>query len=926
MGRNRKRLRARRITAYMILLFVLLAALNGKAQNATPGEDENGILRGTQSEDTSAVQQFMAGPSVFIQNVGQWADASVQFALDASGANVGMTDQGPRFQLFRQTSDGSDLSAPVPSEMIEFGMAFDGAARIAPTGRGQSDRTFNYLLGNATDHRKAVPSFNSVWYDDLYPGIALELTGKRTGIKYNFHVAPGADWRAIRVRYDGVEGLSLRPDGTLEIRVAEDWNTLTDSTPYIYQEVNGEKLTVAGRFSVLDGHTYGFEITGAYDPTLPIVIDPDIAWGAYLGGGSADIGHGVAVDSSGNVYATGETASSGWISGSGWDTTYNGGVVWGDGYIVKLSSAGAHLWSTYLGGASEEIGYGIAIDSNGNVYATGETYSDGWVSGGEDTMFGENHDGIIDGYVVKLDTNGGHLWSTYLGGTLLDVGGGIALDPSANVYATGTTGSTDWVNGGWDTILNADDSVGCYDGFVVKLDTDGAFVWSTYMGEASNDYAWGIAVDSGGNAYATGDTSSSGWVSGGEDNTLGGSVDGYVVKLDTNGGHVWSTYLGGDASEYGYGIAVDSSGNAYATGVTGSSDWVGNGWDTELGGATDGYVVKLDTTGTELWSTYLGGDDSEYGQGIAVDSNGSAYATGNTGGTPPGWVSDGWDTTHNGGANDAYVVKLNTDGTHLWSSYLGSTADDQGYGIAVDSNGGLCVTGSTTSSGWISDGWDVSYGGAKDGYVVKIDLFYISQHPLGAQLYIDSPYTATVAAANGQAPLSYQWTHNGTDIPGATDTVFSLPSVILSNAGTYACRVMDSINDTVTSMDAVLQVAEHIAIVTQPDSLTVPEGQPATFSVEISGGLGPISYQWKKDGGDITGADQSAYTIGSTRMGNEGDYTCVVTDEFVPENVVSDIATLTVIPGLPAAGGLALATAVLAMGLAGALRLRRRTK
>jgi hypothetical protein len=234
----------------------------------------------------AAVQQFMAGPSVFIENAGQWADGSIRFALDGSGANVGLTDQGPRFQLFRKTSTTSttftpstpgqalEKSAPAPTEMHEFAVVFDGAARVAPAGRGKSDRTFNYLMGDVTNHREGVSSFNSVWYEGLYPGVSLELTGSRTGIKYNFHVAPGADWRAIRVKYDGVEGLSLRPDGALEIRIAEGWDALADAAPYIYQEVNGEKVTVAGRFVLFHGHTYGFEVTGACDSSLPLIIDP----------------------------------------------------------------------------------------------------------------------------------------------------------------------------------------------------------------------------------------------------------------------------------------------------------------------------------------------------------------------------------------------------------------------------------------------------------------------------------------------------------------------------------------------------------------------------------------------------------------------------------------------------------------------------
>ncbi len=326
----------------------------------------------------------MKGPSVFIENAGQWADGAIKFALDGTGANVGLTDRGPRFQLFRREApvsgaeerDSSMPEAirqapdPKPSSMHEFALVFDGAATSAPVGRGQSDRKFNYVVGEAARHREGVSSFDAVWYENLYPGVSLELTGKRTGLKYNFHLAPGADPRLIRLRYENIEGLRLTPEGALEIQVKAGWEPLADGAPYVYQESRGEKKAIAGRFVLIDGNTYGFEVTGAYDATLPLVIDPEVAWSTYLGGGGEEQGRGIAVDSSGNCYATGDTLSSGWVSG-GWDTTRDGASR--DAYVVKLSRTGTHVWSTYLGGADQEEGNAIAVDTSGNCYVTGNT-------------------------------------------------------------------------------------------------------------------------------------------------------------------------------------------------------------------------------------------------------------------------------------------------------------------------------------------------------------------------------------------------------------------------------------------------------------------------------------------------------------------------------------------------------------------------
>ncbi len=709
----------------------------------------------TPPEAKAAVARYMAGPSVFIQNLGQWDAPEILFALDGTGANVGLTDRGPKFQLFRRAENGAaDKKAPdaekgigntpPPMEMHAFGLVFDGAAVATPVGRGQSDSTFNYTVGAPEKHREGVPAFNAVWYDNVYPGVHLEMTGRRSGVKYNFHVTPGADWRAIRLRYENIQGLSLRADGALEIRVRDGWEALTDGAPYIYQEIGGAKKSVDGRFVLIDGHTYGFEITGAYDATLPLVIDPAVEWGTYLGGTEDEYGRGISVDGSGNVYATGYTNSSGWVSG-GWDTTQNGGY---DGFVVKLSPAGAHLWSTYLGGTGHDYGYGIAVDGSGNCYVTGQTFSSGWVGGGWDTT----QNGGYDGFVVKLSPAGAHLWSTYLGGTEEDYGKGIAVDGSGNCHATGYTYSSSWLGGGWDITLN-----GSTDAYVVKLSPAGAHLWSTYLGGTGDDSGYGIAMDGSGNCYATGYTNSAGWMGGGWDTIQNGSNDGYVVKLSPAGAHTWSTYLGGTGDDAGRGIALDRSGNCFVTGFTNSSGWVSDGWDTILNGSGagyDGYVVKLSPVGAHLWSTYLGGKGNDWGYGIAVNGSGNAYATGYT--DSEGWVGGGWDTTQNGG-NDGYVVKLSTAGAHAWSTYLGGTRQDYGYGIALDRSGNCFVTGTTNSSDLVSGGWDITQDGGNDAFVVKVT----NLNQAGSLQVTLTPVGAVTAGAQWRRVTTTAWLDSG---------------------------------------------------------------------------------------------------------------------------------------------------------------------
>jgi len=305
-------------------------------------------------------------------------------------------------------------------------------------------------------------------------------------------------------------------------------------------------------------------------------------------------------------------------------------------------------------------------------------------------------------------------WSSYLGDSGNDSACGIALDSDGNCYITGYTGSSGWVSGGWDTTFAS-----TFDGYVAKLNPAGQHLWSTYLGGTSNDFGYDIAVDSSGNCYVTGATNSSGWISGGGQPIPGGQSDAYLVKLNAAGEHQWSTYLGGENNENGYGIAVDAAGNCYVAGSTHSSTWISGGWISTLGGERDGFLVKINAAGQREWSTYLGGIQLDDADDIAVDAQGNCYVTGVT--YSEGWVSGGWKTAY-GGYGDGFVVKFNAAGAHQWSTYLGGADMDDGDYITVDAVGNSYASGKTSSAGWIHGGWQTTFGGGyRDGFVVKLN-------------------------------------------------------------------------------------------------------------------------------------------------------------------------------------------------------------
>jgi uncharacterized repeat protein (TIGR01451 family) len=382
------------------------------------------------------------------------------------------------------------------------------------------------------------------------------------------------------------------------------------------------------------------------------------------------------------------------------------------------------VYSTYLGGSSTDLGLGIAVDRSGNAYVTGQTFSTNFptVNALQPSFGGAPS----DAFAAKINASGSALvYSTYLGGGNFDSGQGIAVDRSGNAYVTGYTTSTNFPT----AHALQPSSGGGSDAFAAKINASGsALVYSTYLGGSSNDIADGIAVDSAGNAYVTGNTLSTNFPT---VNALqpssGGGFDAFAAKINASGSAlIYSTYLGGSSDDFGFGIAVDRSGNAYVTGRTGSTNFpTVNALQPSSGGGNDAFAAKISVTGSALvYSTYLGGSGDENGNGfagIAVDSSGNAYVTGGTTSTNFPTVN-ALEPSFGGGPSDAFAAKINAGGSALvYSTYLGGTSDDYGYGIAVDSSGNAYVTGQTASTNFpTAHALQPSSGGGFDAFLAKI--------------------------------------------------------------------------------------------------------------------------------------------------------------------------------------------------------------
>jgi len=656
----------------------------------------------------------LAIPLYFIPNQGQ-VHKKAQFYARTSGYTLWLTKEGLVFDSVKKVEgSGRDVS-----RLVFLGSHEDpGLVPLEITGH-----QVNYLKGkDSSQWFTGLKTSKAVLYQSLYKDIDLKVYGIEKQIEYDWLVKPGGDPNNIRFRYQNVKDTRINDKGDLviETRLGE----LIHKRPVSYQVTAGKRVAVNVDFKKLSTNDYGFRV-GSYDTARELIIDPVIlVYSTYLGGSGDDFGIGLAVDSSGCAYVTGDTYSTDFPTKNAYQNTFGGGGK--DGYVTKFSASGDSLvYSTYFGGSASEDPEGIQLDSSGRAYIVGLTASTDFPtqSAYQNTYGG----GSNDVFVTILSASGTSLvYSTYLGGSGDDHGYAIALDSSKNIYITGRTGSTNFptVNAYRDTFTGSGQNE--YDAFVTKIASSGSsLVYSTYLGGSGKETGYGIAVN-GSNAYVTGLTTSTNFSLKNEyqGSYGGGNLDGFVTKLSSAGNSlIYSTYLGGSGNDSAWGIAVDSSGSAYVTGDTYSTDfptWHAYQY-THGGGGRDAFLTKFSTSGTTLvYSTYLGGTESDAAAHVALNSSGCAFITGYTSSSDfP--TKRAYQTTYNGDL-DVMTAMFTPDGSSLdFSSFLGGSDLDTARAIALDNSGNIYLAGYTESTDFPTENaYQDSGKGSKDAFVVKL--------------------------------------------------------------------------------------------------------------------------------------------------------------------------------------------------------------
>ncbi|HRS02215.1 MAG TPA: SBBP repeat-containing protein [Bacteroidota bacterium] len=645
----------------------------------------------------------------FIENKGQW-DNQVQYLARLNGLNLWVTNSGVVYDYFQVKVDNNVIlktGEPNPNFGINkiWGHVISSTflninEHFTTQVFNKNQAYYNYFIGN--DPKKwasFVPLYGSVQLNNIYNGIDVKYYYDNNLVRYDWIIHPNGDPSKIRIKFEGQDKMHISPDGDLVLETT--LGKVEHSKILAYQMQEGTQRIIECKFKDEGNGIVSFEL-GNYNTNKDLIIDP-LVYSTFLGGENVDWATGIGIDNDLNTYITGSTASIAFpISNGPYQKTLAGNS---DAYITKINSnASAMIFSTFLGGSNDDHCNKIVIDSFGNSYVTGYTYSDDFPT--TESAWDRTYNDTTDIIVAKLNSTGSSLiYSTYLGGMSWDNGTDIAVDKFGCAYITGYTYSKNFpiTNGALETVYN--DSV---DAFISKLNAEGtSLIYSTFLGGRSYDVGYGIYVDSIENVYVSGVT--------GSDNfpTTQGCLkskntkrDFFISKINLEDNKlIYSTYLGGESDDYCYAITVDDKGCAYVTGYTLSKNFpVSEGsFARSSTGDYDAVITKLNQSGSSIiYSTYLGGSKYEVGSCIAIDEKGDAIIGGWTTSRDFPVSEDAFCSEYCGlffvdESRDAFLTILSPDATHLlYSTYLGGIDEDEICDLCFD-QGCVFITGSTGS-------------------------------------------------------------------------------------------------------------------------------------------------------------------------------------------------------------------------------------
>jgi hypothetical protein len=595
-----------------------------------------------------------------------------------------------------------------------------------------------------------VPHAKGLRAAGVLPGIDLRWHGARGRLEYDFVLAPHADPAAIELHAS--EPLHIDDRGQLLQGTGPD--ALVHEAPVAWQEHHGTRRPVDVAFRIVAADCFGFPL-GSYDPALPLVIDPVLAFGTYIGGSGIDIVRDCELDANGDAVICGDTWSLDFPLLGGGQGPLGGSQ---DAFAAKIDANGALLWSTYVGGGGSDSisGFGLALDGAGRVYLSGQTQSlDIPVTPRAfQTAYGG---GSTDGYVVRLTPSGQLDYATYVGGPDGDALRGIDVRHDANLgdiaYVTGSASA------GFPTTPNAYSTTNAGNTDVVlvcMLPLGGGpsdLLYSSFLGGGWYEMGWGVAVDASGFAHLSGVAVQSGvtarfpttpnaFHTGATPSRKQTIFTHFYACMDPLGVGPQLRYSvileNGNAVNQGSGdVAVDGAGRAYVCGSTADSSYpTKNAFQPSFGGMQDAFLTVIDPSlsgaASLVYSTFLGGSGTDYAMGVGV-AGGLVYVGGEnqeSGGKRPKLFPTTTDAIQrtNAGNWDAFVTVFDPSlagaASRVYSTLLGGTGLDETRCLSVSASGSILIGGVTGSTDLLAGrptGFDASPNGSFDGWLFRID-------------------------------------------------------------------------------------------------------------------------------------------------------------------------------------------------------------
>ncbi|MBN4081845.1 SBBP repeat-containing protein, partial [bacterium AH-315-C07] len=686
---------------------------------------------------------------------------------------------------------------------------------------------YNYYHAHCPGGINKVFSYEKLIYENIYNNIDLVYYTSENGFKYDFIIKPGGDVNDIKINYQGSEHVQVTNDGSLLI--STPLGPIVENIPYSYLVYNSESREVQNNFPIktsyqLNGDIVSFS-TPKYDPEATLIIDPQVLWSTYYGGSDLEYGESIAADSDENVIILVNTRSSFMLTYDPIQTWSNGDL---ENFIVKFDKDGNRLWATFFGGSSADEGYGIASDSKGNIYISGQTLSTDFPT--TSGAFQDTSVGYMESYIYKLDTAGKLVWSSYYGGSLLDYATDLTIDINEDILITGYTNSQDLPG-------SVSNYAGGQDGFVAKFDLNGSLKWSSYFGGTEDDHFKCVSTDNNGNIFVLGDTYSTDLPLnfGAYQSSNAGLSDLMMVKLNSSGGLISSSYYGGSGIDLAMEITVDTYGNSTFTGSTESNDFPvsGNAFqNTHGGGSEDAFLVKMGTTGNRLWATYIGGSGYEQGYDVKVDNNDNTIMVGSTRSSDLPVSKYAYQKTLKG-SSDLMITKFNKNGTNVWLTYFGGSASDEAHDLVTDPANNIYITGHAGSTDFpvSAAAFQKFNQGSEDAFILKLDNCDVVYEPImtvtGQLTFCDGDSVILTAQPGFDI---YTWSNGDTN-----------QTIIVKESGIFYVTVADSTgcsgsSDKMTTFNS--PNPEPLIATSQSPIMCIGD----TLELDAGGGYSP--YKW----------------------------------------------------------------------------------